>query len=132
MEYRISSKAGADFGIWEGDSPAQALLALHRDAEYGPDIVWLEDDAFVFATEEDRELIGGLSSWTVREIEGLKKAAADVARAHLDDPLIVEWREAHPDATAEEIMDDAGPWTLPDGVDLDMVEAAMTEMVGGS
>lgn len=59
----------------------------------------------------------------------LTQQAEEVAVGHLDDPLVHAWHEEHPDATAEELMEDAGPWTLPAGVTLEMVAAAMRSMV---
>ncbi len=51
--------------------------------------------------------------------------AVEVAEGHLGDPLVAAWREAHPDATAELLLDTGGAWTLPDGVSLDMVRDAI-------
>ena len=68
MAYSISSTQGTDFGIWEGDSKAEALLALHRDARYGKDKVWLEDGELRFKDEDYRQLIGGVSDWHVRPV----------------------------------------------------------------
>jgi hypothetical protein len=69
MTYSISSTQGADYGEWEGDSKAEALLALHREAGYGKDKVWLEDGNLKFKSYEYRQLIGGVDDWHVEAIE---------------------------------------------------------------
>jgi hypothetical protein len=45
--YRIISAAGADMGIFEADSQAGAILAMHREAGYGPSAVRLVDGMLV-------------------------------------------------------------------------------------
>jgi hypothetical protein len=68
-EYRIHSKAGGDFGVWQGETPADALLALHRDAGYGPEVCWVEGE-LRFRSASERELLGDCGVWSVEEIEG--------------------------------------------------------------
>jgi len=48
MQYRIISEAGVDHGVWDGDTPAEALAAQHTDAGYpcvanGDDVRFLDD-----------------------------------------------------------------------------------------
>jgi hypothetical protein len=63
--HQISSTEGADYGTWEGTSPAAALLALHRDAGYGPETVDLVDGELVFGSDDDRELCGDVDDWVI-------------------------------------------------------------------
>lgn len=35
--YKITSKAGIEFGTYEGDSAEDAIRAMHRDAGYASD-----------------------------------------------------------------------------------------------
>ena len=74
--YRITSKAGGAHGIWDADSPAEALLALLRDAGYGENTVWVEDDHLTFSDDGTpqsgatyREMCGDLDDWLIEEVE---------------------------------------------------------------
>lgn len=71
--YEIFSKNGDSFGTFQGDSPAAALLAMHRDAGVGPDQVWLNagDDDISFADEDVERAAGGLDAWRVVAQESL-------------------------------------------------------------
>ena len=61
--YRITSKPGADHGVYEGQTPADALAALHNDAGY--DVHVGDDGELVFASEDDRDLCGTISDWHI-------------------------------------------------------------------
>lgn len=63
--YQISSKAGADYGIYTADSPAEALSKLHTDAGYS---VSVRGGELVFESDEDATLCGGVDDWTIREL----------------------------------------------------------------
>jgi hypothetical protein len=65
MGYVITSRAGKVLGSFEGQTAAEALLALHRDAGYGPRQVWVEDGELHFDCEETRALCGGLEAYSV-------------------------------------------------------------------
>lgn len=74
--YRITQPAnGADLGIYAGASEAAALLAMHRDAGYGPGVVTLEPgaDDVTFcdddAAGEYREMCGGVDAYEITEAE---------------------------------------------------------------
>lgn len=68
MTYSIHSTQGADFGEWEGDSKAEALLKNHREAGYGPDKVWLEDGKLKFKDDDYKREIGGVDDWHVEPV----------------------------------------------------------------
>ena len=65
--YQIESKAGADHGVWSGDTPGEALLKLHQTAGY--DVSLLIDrrggERLLFASDEDAEICGGLDDWCI-------------------------------------------------------------------
>lgn len=66
--YTISSTAGVNFGTYEGVSPAEALLGLHRAAGYGEVTVWLDNDGdLAFCDEESAALLGDISDWIIEE-----------------------------------------------------------------
>lgn len=68
--YRITSRSGADHGTYSGATPAEALLAMHRDAGYGPDVVWLDEDSDpVFCDDQMRYALGGVTDWHIEPIE---------------------------------------------------------------
>jgi hypothetical protein len=66
-KYSIYNRAGVNFGIYSAPTPNEAILAMHRDAGYGPDVVWLEGDAWRFRSQDDRALIG--ASWSAEEYD---------------------------------------------------------------
>jgi hypothetical protein len=65
--YNITSKSGANYGDFEGATPAEALAAMHRDAGYR---VSVEGDEVAFASDADREFCGGVDDWTIRPVVG--------------------------------------------------------------
>jgi hypothetical protein len=78
--YRITSTAGAPSGIWVADSEAEALLAMHRDAGCGADIVtvdaygrmaFADDGAPEGAGASYREMLGGIDDWNIECIRSL-------------------------------------------------------------
>lgn len=70
--YRITSTGGADYGIWEGASEADALAALHRDAGYECRV---EGGRIVFADETAERGAGQVEDWIVREAEEGEEAS---------------------------------------------------------
>lgn len=64
--YRITSSAGLDHGDWQGESPAHALAAMHRDAGY--DVTVSDAGDLEFAHPDDAELRGGRDAWSVEEV----------------------------------------------------------------
>ena len=66
--FNISSAFNVDYGQWSGDTPADALLALHREAGYDENQVWLEDGELQFKNEEYRRLIGDTSDWQIERV----------------------------------------------------------------
>ena len=69
MTWRIESKAGVNHGTWTGDTPAEALVRMHREAGY--DVQVLIDrtgtETLLFASDEDAEICGGLDDWHIGE-----------------------------------------------------------------
>ena len=67
--YRIESKAGVNHGEWEGDTAAEALARMHRQAGY--DVQVLIDrnggEQLLFASEEDAEICGDVAEWCIAE-----------------------------------------------------------------
>jgi len=66
-KFSIYSRDGVHFGFYSAPTPNEAILAMHRDAGYGPDVVWLEGDAWRFRSQDDRTLIG--ASWSAEEYD---------------------------------------------------------------
>ena len=70
-KYQISANSGNVMGIFSGDTPAEALLACHREAGYGEDVVWLHKDGkLAFADDDAWDLCGGVDDWFVEEVPG--------------------------------------------------------------
>lgn len=68
--YRIVSEAGIDMGLWQGETAAEALLALHRDAGYSEQQVWLGGDGELhFDSDDTRELCGGIDDWLTEMVD---------------------------------------------------------------
>lgn len=74
MLYHIESSAGADFGTWEANSKAEALLKNHREAGYSEKRVWLEDGELCFCNDEYRNLLGDVGDWHITEAETTQDA----------------------------------------------------------
>ncbi len=53
MEYQISSKAGVYHGIYKGDTPEDAFLAMLRDAGY----------------DKPEDVTGTVDDWIIKPIE---------------------------------------------------------------
>lgn len=71
QRWRIESKGGEDYGTWPGETPAEALLALHRKASHGPDRVDYDptgDGSLSFLDAETRELCGDVEDWIVTAV----------------------------------------------------------------
>ena len=77
-KYQITSKCGRDMGIWDGENQLSVLISMHRDAGYGPDVVWIDDDAEDLEFADDiipgpgasyREMCGGINDWIIKEAE---------------------------------------------------------------
>lgn len=64
-QYRITSRAGKDYGLYSGTNPTQALAALHRAAGYRVSAV---DDQLQFPDEETRRICGDIKDWIVEEV----------------------------------------------------------------
>ncbi len=71
--YHIISRSGADFGVYEGSTPAEALLHMFERAGYSTHIaerkVWLEDGELRYADQETRLLLGDISDWIIGIVE---------------------------------------------------------------
>ena len=67
-KYRITSKSGHHVGIYEGETANEVLLTMFRDAGFGPDWVWINNDGRLeFVDEETERDCGGEDKWTVTE-----------------------------------------------------------------
>ncbi len=64
--YTITSRASVDMGIYQGETPAHALAALHRDAGYQVSVD--EHDELVFKDDEEREICGDVDDWIIEEV----------------------------------------------------------------
>jgi hypothetical protein len=76
--YQITSRSGADYGVWEAESPAAALLQMHRDAGIGASRAWLSADGADVEFADDgeerpdatlREMAGGVADWDIAPAE---------------------------------------------------------------
>lgn len=69
MWYRIESNAGADHGVWSGQTATEALCRMHQSAGY--DVSVLIDlggrETLLFASTEDAEICGDVDAWTIEE-----------------------------------------------------------------
>lgn len=65
-KYHITSKAGADYGIYEGNSKAEALCALHKAAGYW---CYVEDDVIIFRCDQDAFVCGQVKDWHFDEVK---------------------------------------------------------------
>lgn len=75
--FRFYSADGADFGVYEGHTPAEALAVLHSDAGYhrGEVRVSMPDrEELIFASPETEALLGGLDRWTAVDLGECPKA----------------------------------------------------------
>lgn len=61
-KFQITSRAGLDMGEWEGETKAEALAKLHRDAGYQCTVDQDGDDV-EFESESDAELAGYVGDW---------------------------------------------------------------------
>jgi len=97
MKFRITSTRGADYGIFEGETDTAALLAMHRDAGYGPDRVWIDADGeLAFADDELRGMCGGVDDWTIEEVEDVTcPRCGDVNKLAHEDGAVDGPREYH-------------------------------------
>lgn len=85
--YQIASKAGVFMGTFAADTPAAALLALHRHAGYGADQVWLVNDELVFSDGAAQRLLGDVDAWIITLAA---KAIVDAINTH-EYIAAVEW-----------------------------------------
>jgi hypothetical protein len=68
--YEISTPRGtSSFGHYKGQTPADALAAMHRDAGYR---VVAEDGELIWHDAADEVTCGGLDCWNVRRVELLE------------------------------------------------------------
>ena len=65
-KFNISNRHWTDYGIYEGQTKAQALCAMHTDAGYNVSVD--EDDELVFECQEDRGLCGDVDAWVLEEV----------------------------------------------------------------
>jgi hypothetical protein len=66
QKYQITSRAGVDFGVLEGETKAEALAKLHRDAGYECRV---EDDDVAFDSDDDARLCGHGADWHIGEVD---------------------------------------------------------------
>lgn len=64
-KFNITSRAGVDFGIWDGETKAEALAALHREAGYECRV---EGDDVAFDDEDTERLCGHVADWHIGEV----------------------------------------------------------------
>ena len=72
MTARIYARNGTDHGVYEGETVVDALIAMHRDAGYGPDVVWRTGTdsmpGLAFADDATRDLLGDVTDWDFEEV----------------------------------------------------------------
>ena len=67
-KFHIYSKAGVDMGVYEAGTVEQAVLAMHRNAGYDKDVVWLDDDGrLAFRDQDAIDLCGDVDHWDIDE-----------------------------------------------------------------
>ena len=87
--YRIYSKSGNDWGLWEGETEAHALASMHQDAGYK---VSTDGEKLRFESESDRELCGDLGDWVIEEEAVLgKKNGFDLEMEAVGEQLTAQW-----------------------------------------
>lgn len=69
MMFTITSKSGAEMGSFEGATPAEALVAMHRAAGYGRVDYDIDGDCIAWPDHETAALCGDVDAWEIRESE---------------------------------------------------------------
>jgi hypothetical protein len=67
-KFFITSKAGVEYGIYEGRTEAEALCSLHREAGYSGVKYDAEDDWIEWPNDETERLCGDVDAWTIEDI----------------------------------------------------------------
>lgn len=65
--YTITSQAGTGFGDYEGETPADALAAMHADAGYTG--ITAENGTIVWPDAKTRETCGDVEDWLIEEAD---------------------------------------------------------------
>ena len=65
--FRITSRAGVDHGVYAGATEAHALAAMHRDAGY--DVSVDDEGRLIFASDDDRALCGDGEVWEITLVD---------------------------------------------------------------
>lgn len=115
--FQIFSKSGVNFGVYEGETAAHALAAMHRDAGYDATV---EDGDIKFASDSDAEICGGIDAWSVCEIDDANREQI-LALAKKDGDFEAEcvWREFRKTWTKDQLdrfcqpdgwLDSAAEW----------------------
>lgn len=79
--YRITNQAGHTYGDYQGGSPAEALLTMHRDAGYGPAVVILDGDRLRFVSgnpetaAEYARMCGNVEDFLIEEVTDPRELA---------------------------------------------------------
>lgn len=74
MKFEINSRRGSSFGIWDGATPLEALVAMHTEAGYECSV---GEDNVDFERPSDEALAGGLENWHIVQISA--ELAVDIA-----------------------------------------------------
>lgn len=97
-QYNITSQSSLDYGIFDGDTPADAFAAMCRDAGYDVTVV---NGEVVFASDRDAEECGHEEDWFITSLPaiGARVEGGDgedhdtgTVREHLDGAqVLVAW-----------------------------------------
>ena len=65
-KWTITSKAGVNMGIWEGETKVEALESMHREAGY--ELAIVQGERLIFRSADDEALCGNVGDWHFDEL----------------------------------------------------------------
>jgi len=98
----ITSRAGQDYGRCEGESEAEALVALHHDAGY-LDVRYTSLGQIVWPDAETEQICGGVDEWIFSGPIEMTDAESEARSEEVSRPS--DCPCAHPDCTVDSNAD---------------------------
>jgi hypothetical protein len=63
-QYRITSRASVDHGVWSGVTPTHALYQMHRDAGYTCGYSAVTDE-ILWPSASEKKVCGDVNDWLI-------------------------------------------------------------------